>query len=104
MTLRTLLKTLGLAVMVSLGSSGALHAAEAAYPARNITFILPYTAGGSSDVLTRAVAKLLGEAWGRNIIVDNRPGASGMIGAEVVAKAPPDGYLLLSTTSSYPGT
>jgi tripartite-type tricarboxylate transporter receptor subunit TctC len=65
---------------------------------------MPYTAGGSSDVLTRAVAKLLGDAWGRNIIVDNRPGASGMIGAEVVAKAPPDGYMLLSTTSSYPGT
>jgi tripartite-type tricarboxylate transporter receptor subunit TctC len=54
--------------------------------------------------LARAVAKLLGEAWGRNIIVDNRPGASGMIGAEVVAKATPDGYVLLSTTSSYPGT
>ncbi|MGZ5144568.1 MAG: tripartite tricarboxylate transporter substrate binding protein, partial [Burkholderiales bacterium] len=66
--------------------------------------IMPYTAGGSSDVLTRAVAKLLGEAWGRNIIVDNRPGASGMIGAEVVAKAAPDGYMLLGTTSSYPGT
>jgi tripartite-type tricarboxylate transporter receptor subunit TctC len=54
--------------------------------------------------LTRAVAKLLGDAWGRNIIVDNRPGASGMIGAEIVAKAAPDGYVLLSTTSSYPGT
>ncbi|HEV7802806.1 MAG TPA: tripartite tricarboxylate transporter substrate binding protein [Burkholderiales bacterium] len=82
----------------------ATHAAAQAYPAKNITIILPYTAGGSSDVLARATAKLLGEAWGRNIVVDNRPGASGMIGAEVVAKAPPDGYLLLSTTSSYPGT
>jgi tripartite-type tricarboxylate transporter receptor subunit TctC len=75
-----------------------------AYPAKNITIILPYVAGGSSDVLARATAKLLGEAWGRNIIVDNRPGASGMIGAEMVAKVTPDGYTLLSTTSSYPGT
>jgi tripartite-type tricarboxylate transporter receptor subunit TctC len=75
-----------------------------AYPAKNITIILPYVAGGSSDALARATAKLLGEASGRNIIVDNRPGASGMIGAEVVAKAAPDGYTLLSTTSSYPGT
>jgi tripartite-type tricarboxylate transporter receptor subunit TctC len=75
-----------------------------AYPAKNITIILPYSAGGSSDVLARATAKLLGEAWGRNIVVDNRPGASGMIGAEQVAKAAPDGYTLLSTTSSYPGT
>jgi tripartite-type tricarboxylate transporter receptor subunit TctC len=79
-------------------------AAQQTYPAKNITIIMPYTAGGSSDMLTRAVAKLLGEAWGRNIIVDNRPGASGMIGAEIVAKAAPDGYVLLSTTSSYPGT
>ncbi|HEY0335717.1 MAG TPA: tripartite tricarboxylate transporter substrate binding protein [Burkholderiales bacterium] len=79
-------------------------AAQQTYPSKNITIIMPYTAGGSSDILTRAVAKLLGDAWGRNIIVDNRPGASGMIGAEIVAKAAPDGYVLLSTTSSYPGT
>jgi tripartite-type tricarboxylate transporter receptor subunit TctC len=79
-------------------------AAQQTYPAKNITIIMPYSAGGSSDILARAVAKLLGESWGRNIIVDNRPGASGMIGAEVVAKATPDGYVLLSTTSSYPGT
>jgi tripartite-type tricarboxylate transporter receptor subunit TctC len=81
----------------------AAHAAEA-YPAKNVTIIMPYAAGGSSDILTRAVAKGLGDMWGRQVIVDNRPGASGMIGAEVVAKAAPDGYTLLSTTSSYPGT
>jgi tripartite-type tricarboxylate transporter receptor subunit TctC len=74
------------------------------YPAKNVTIIMPYAAGGSSDVLTRSVAKGLGELWGRQVVVDNRPGASGMIGAEVVAKAAPDGYTLLSTTSSYPGT
>jgi tripartite-type tricarboxylate transporter receptor subunit TctC len=93
------------AVLTALVTCAAPYAvAQPAYPTKNITIIMPYTAGGSSDVLTRAVAKLLGEAWGRNIIVDNRPGASGMIGAEVVAKAPPDGYMLLGTTSSYPGT
>jgi tripartite-type tricarboxylate transporter receptor subunit TctC len=81
----------------------AAQAAEA-YPAKNVTIIMPYAAGGSSDVLTRTVAKGLGDIWGRQVIVDNRPGASGMIGAEIVAKAPPDGYTLLSTTSSYPGT
>ena len=80
------------------------HAAAQAYPAKTVSIVMPYTAGGSSDVLTRAVAKLVGEAWGRTVVVDNRPGASGMIGAELVAKAAPDGYTLLSTTSSYPGT
>jgi tripartite-type tricarboxylate transporter receptor subunit TctC len=81
----------------------AAHAAEG-YPAKNVTIIMPYAAGGSSDILTRTVAKGLGDMWGKQVIVDNRPGASGMIGAEVAAKSPPDGYTLLSTTSSYPGT
>jgi tripartite-type tricarboxylate transporter receptor subunit TctC len=80
------------------------HAADAGYPAKNVLVILPYTAGGSSDLLARVVAKGLSDMWGRNFVVDNRPGASGMIGAELAAKAAPDGYTLLSTTSSYPGT
>jgi tripartite-type tricarboxylate transporter receptor subunit TctC len=75
-----------------------------AYPTRNVQIIVPYVAGGSIDVMTRAVAKSLTEAWNRNVIVDNRPGASGMIGTEIAAKAPPDGYLLLGHTSSYPAT
>jgi tripartite-type tricarboxylate transporter receptor subunit TctC len=74
------------------------------YPAKPVTIIMPYSAGGSSDLLARAVAKGLTDMLGRNFVVENRPGASGMIGAEVVAKATPDGYTLLSTTSSYPGT
>ena len=80
------------------------HAAAQAYPAKNVTIIMPYAAGGSTDAIARIVAKLLAEAWGKQVIVDNRPGASGMIGAEIVAKAAPDGYTLMSTTSSYPGT
>lgn len=80
------------------------HAAAQAYPAKNIQLILPYTAGGSTDVIARGVAKRLGDMWGRNVIIDNRPGASGMIGAELASKADPDGYTLLSTTSSYPAT
>jgi tripartite-type tricarboxylate transporter receptor subunit TctC len=85
-------------------ATGAAHAADAGYPAKPVTIIMPYSAGGSSDLLARSVAKGLTDMWGRNFVVENRPGASGMIGAEVVAKAAPDGYTLLSTTSSYPGT
>ena len=70
-------------------------AGEATYPVKNVLVILPYVAGGSADLLGRAVAKGLSDTWGRNFVVDNRPGASGMIGAELAAKAPPDGYTLL---------
>ncbi len=95
-----------IALMLSAAALGlsASHAAAQAYPAKNVQIILPYTAGGSTDVIARGVAKRLGDMWGKNVIVDNRPGASGMIGAELASKADPDGYTLLSTTSSYPAT
>ena len=80
------------------------HAADASYPTKNVVMVMPYAAGGSSDIMTRMLAKGLTDMWGRNVVVENRAGASGMIGAEVVSKAAPDGYTLLSTTSSYPGT
>ena len=93
-----------LSIVAALAPVGASHAAEAAFPTKPVTIIMPYSAGGSSDIMARALAKGLTDMWGRNVIVENRPGASGMIGAEVVAKSTPDGYTMLSTTSSYPGT
>jgi tripartite-type tricarboxylate transporter receptor subunit TctC len=75
-----------------------------AFPTKNIQMIVPYTAGGSIDLFSRAIAQRLGEAWGRNVVVDNRPGASGMIGTEIVTKMEPDGHALLGHTSSYPAT
>ncbi len=80
------------------------YAIAQTYPAKNVQMIVPYTAGGSIDVVSRAVARKLSEMWHRNVVIDNRAGASGMIGAELVAKAEPDGYTLLATTSSYTGT
>jgi len=82
----------------------ASDAAAQSYPSRNITIVVPYTAGGSSDIMARAMAKRFADAWRKNVIVDNRAGASGMIGAELVTKSTPDGYMLLATTSSYPAT
>lgn len=79
------------------------HAAELPYPTKNVIIVVPFAAGGSADILTRGIAKNLTEMWGRSIIVENRPGAASMIGAEYVANAEPDGYRLLHATSSYPG-
>jgi tripartite-type tricarboxylate transporter receptor subunit TctC len=92
---------------VALAAAVAVFAPQAgaqAYPSKNIQMIVPYTPGGSADLMSRAMAQRLGEAWGKNIVVDNRPGASGMIGTEIVTKAAPDGYTLLGHTSSYPAT
>lgn len=79
-------------------------AAQPAYPSRNVQLIVPYAAGGSIDLYARAIAVDLGKMWGRNVVIDNRAGASGMIGTEIATKADPDGHVLLAHTSSYPAT
>ena len=71
----------------------------AAYPNRAIRIIVPFPAGGAADALPRIVAERLAAKWGQPVIVENRVGASGSIGAEVVWRAEPDGYTLLDRKS-----
>lgn len=85
---------LRLVVIALLVISAASVRAET-YPARNIRIVVPYTPGGTSDILARAIGQKLNEAWGQAVIVDNRPGANGNIGANLVARSPADGYTLL---------
>jgi tripartite-type tricarboxylate transporter receptor subunit TctC len=93
------------ACMVVLGVCTATSAlAQPVFPARNVQVIVPYPAGGSIDIMSRAIAQRLTELWGKNVVVDNRPGASGMIGTEIAIRAEPDGHTLLGHTSSYPAT
>jgi tripartite-type tricarboxylate transporter receptor subunit TctC len=74
--------------------------AQESYPSKPVRFIAPYPPGGSSDVLARVLAQKLTESLGRQVIVENRPGAAGNIGHDIVAKLPADGYTLLLTTKS----
>jgi len=71
--------------------------ALAQYPTKPVHVVVPYPAGGAVDAFARVLTQKLSEMWGQQVVVDNRPGASTMIGAEQVAKSPPDGYTLLLT-------
>lgn len=85
----------------SLALAPAIGRAQA-YPSKSIRMIVPFPAGGATDILARALSQKLGEKIGQTVVVDNRPGAGGTIGADAASKAPPDGYtLLLSTTSTH---
>jgi len=85
-----------LITVLSLAASSVAAAdAAAGYPSRPIRFIAPFVAGGPSDTLSRLLGQKLTESWGQTVVVDNRGSAGGIVGFELGAKAPPDGYTLL---------
>ncbi|HYK14939.1 MAG TPA: tripartite tricarboxylate transporter substrate binding protein [Burkholderiales bacterium] len=83
------------ALLAAAVSIGAAHAQT--YPARAVRMVIPFPAGGGTDFIARAVGQKLSELWGQPVVMDNRPGGTTVLGAELVAKAPPDGYTLLVT-------
>lgn len=84
--------------------AGALLASSAAaaqnFPTKPVRIIVPFSAGGATDIVTRVVAQKLTDIWGQTIVVDNRAGAGGNIGADLAAKSPPDGYTIFMTSGS----
>ena len=93
------LSKLGLTIFAFAFAIGGAQAQTSNYPERPITMIVTFAVGGSSDVLARSVANAMSQGLGKPIIVENRPGAGGNIGAEAVSKASPDGYTILFGTN-----
>src|SRR3954463_13388344 len=98
--MRKLTAALGIAQLLITGGVIAAAPADGQYPSRPVRVIVPYPAGGSLDLIGRVYAKALGDSLGQSFIVDNRGGANGNVGTEVVATAAPDGYTLVVTSSS----
>ena len=87
------------AAVALMGLAPAIAAAQA-FPSKPVKMIVPFAAGGTTDVVARLLAQKLTEAWGQSVIVENKAGAGGNIGADFVAKSPADGYTILMTSGS----
>lgn len=92
--------TLGLVVMLALGAHPTLLAQT--YPNKPIKMIVPFPAGGTTDIVARIVAQRMSESMGQTVTIDNRGGAGGAIGADLMAKAAPDGYTIMMHNLSFP--
>jgi tripartite-type tricarboxylate transporter receptor subunit TctC len=85
-------------LLAGLAAAGAVHAQAGNYPVKPIRLIVPFVAGGSGDVLSRVLGQRLGSQYGQQFIIDNRPGSGGHLGAELAARAAPDGYTIVFGT------
>src|SRR3970040_1794331 len=74
--------------------------AQTQYPTQQVRVVIPYPPGGGTDLLGRPMAQKLTEKWGQSVVIDNRGGASGMVGADIVAKSAADGYTVLMCASA----
>jgi len=105
MTPRTLRVAVPAALLASIWIAQPLFAAQADpardYPSRPVRFIVPFVPGAGTDITTRTVAKKLTEMWGQQVVADNRAGAAGAIGADITAKANPDGYTICLISSGH---
>ena len=97
MLIRSIALAIGLTMVTA--TAGAQERADS-FPTRSVKIVVPFPAGGPSDVLARMIGQKMAEDWGQPVLVENRPGANTVLGAQQVAKAAPDGYTLLMAIDS----
>jgi tripartite-type tricarboxylate transporter receptor subunit TctC len=95
-----LIRGLGLATALIAGAAPVASHAQSEFPTKSIRIVVPYAAGGAVDIVTRLISQKMGETLKQSIIVDNRPGGATNIGMDIVARAPGDGYTLLTASNS----
>jgi len=94
-----IIRSLLAAAIVSLASAGA-HAET--FPTKPVRILVPYAAGGAVDVLARTIGQSLSKTWGQQPVIENRPGAGGIIASQALTQSPPDGYTLILVASGHP--
>src|SRR5467141_3084334 len=99
--MRNLVTLLAGAMLAAWTSSSFPQAGGANFPARPVRMVVAFTLGGGTDIIARIVAQKFGERWGQPVVVENRAGAAGNIGTDMVARSAPDGYTILMAFSSH---
>ena len=97
--LRRFIRRFGIAALLSVAGMGAQ---AQSFPTRPVTIFVPYSAGGAVDVLARTIAQSLSKSWGQQPVIENRPGAGGVIASQALAQSAPDGYRLILVASAHP--
>jgi len=97
--LRRFIRRFGIAALLSVAGMGAQ---AQSFPTRPVTIFVPYSAGGAVDVLARTIAQSLSKSWGQQPVIENRPGAGGVIASQALAQSAPDGYRLILVASGHP--
>ena len=90
------------AAAVALLSVGGIASAQSPFPSRPVHIFVPYAAGGAVDILTRTLGDAVSRQWGQGVVVENRPGAGGVIASQTLVTSPPDGYTLIVVASGHP--
>jgi tripartite-type tricarboxylate transporter receptor subunit TctC len=91
-----------LAVAAAMLTASGIASAQAPYPSRPVHIFVPYPAGGAVDILTRTLGEAVSRQWGQGVVVENRPGAGGVIASQALVNAAPDGYTLIVVASGHP--